>query len=255
MDCPRCGQEILDPNPRFCPKCGHEIGKANPAPQQAPGSGQPTAQATQQTQPLGQTDARVFAIGAKYYLLPLLAIVGGVIGYRAVKKRNPRVAATIFTIGLLVSLVYVGAGFEVYSRVTATPAVYGMSITDIEFPNTTSIAVTVTNQGTIEDGLESVAINNGSLWLVYGLLEPNGSQASSEMQSGSMTFGLYGYIVNGTTVPVGSGGSETVGTEGFPPSHVAEIVIPFSWTRGTAYLVAITTSSNHPNEANVVSPT
>jgi hypothetical protein len=151
--------------------------------------------------------------------------------------------------------VYIGAGFEVYSRVTATPAVYGMSITNIEFPNSTSVLVTVTNQGTIEDGLESVAINNGSLWLVYGLLEPNTSQASSEIQSGSMTFGLYGYIVNGTTLPASSGLSGTVGTEGFPPSNVAEIMIPFSWTPGTTYLVAITTSSQHPNEVNVVSPT
>jgi hypothetical protein len=193
-------------------------------------------------------------IGAKYYLLPFLAIVGGVIGYRAVKRRNPRVAATILALGLVLSLVYIGAGFEAYSQVSATTCCYGMTITSVTFPNSTSVGVTINNQGTLEDGLESVAINNGTLWLVYGFrLEPNSSQASSEIQDGDLTFALYGYILaNNTQVTVGTG---PVGTEGFPPSHIDQITIPFAWTPGSTYKVFISTASSHPNELSVRSPT
>ncbi len=191
-------------------------------------------------------------IGGRYYLLVLLAAVGGVVGFRAVRKRNPRVAATILTLGLLVTLVYAGAGYEVFSKVNAPPGVYGVTITGVTFPNSSTVAVTVTNEGTLADGLESVAINNGSLWLVYGLLESGSTSTSAGVLPGTLAFSLYGYILaNGTTIPIGS---ESVGTEVLPPSHLVLITVPYVWTPVSMYLVAITTSSDHPNQYNAVSP-
>jgi hypothetical protein len=254
MKCPRCGEDILDPNPSFCPKCGYQIARPNLAAALASQSGTPVPAPAEQPPPSPHPSPEDGTIGAKYYLLPFLAIVGGVIGYRAVKRRNPRVAATILALGLILSLVYIGAGFEAYSQVNATSCCYGMTITSVAFPNSTSVVVTVNNQGTLEDGLESVAINNGTLWLVYGFrLEPNSSQASSEIQTGDLTFALYGYILaNNTQVTVGTG---PVGTEGFPPSHVDQITIPYTWTPVSAYKVFISTASSHPNEITTVSPT
>jgi hypothetical protein len=256
MKCPRCGQDILDPDPSFCPKCGYAIAGSDPASQPPP---QPESllpsPSSEQPPSSAQATAEGRTIGAKYYLLPLLAFVGGIIGYRAVKKHNPRVAATILTIGLFVSLVYIGAGYEAYSYVAGpSGGVYAMTITSVTFPNSTNVVVTVNNQGTLEDGLESVAINNGSLWLVYGFrLAPNNSQYSTELQSGHLTFALYGYILaNGTQVTIGTG---PVGTEGFPPSRVDVVTIPFMWTPVSTYKVFISTSSAHPNEISVVSPT
>jgi hypothetical protein len=252
MKCPRCGQDILDPDPSFCPKCGYQIARPNPPPALAHQS--PAPAPMEQGAPSPQPRPEDGTIGAKYYLLPFLAIVGGVIGYRAVKRRNSRVAATILTLGLIFSLVYIGAGFEVYAQVNARSCCYGMTITSVTFPNSTTLVVAVNNQGTLEDGLESVAINNGTLWLVYGFrLEPNSSQASSEIQSGDLTFALYGYLLaNNSQITVGSG---PVGTEGFPPSHVDQVTIPFTWTPISTYKVFISTASSHPNEISVVSPT
>ena len=253
MKCPRCGQDILDPDPSFCPRCGYQIARPDPSAAPAPQSGTTVPAPPERPASSPPPSPEDGTIGAKYYLLPFLAIIGGVIGYRAVKRRNPRVAATILALGLILSLVYIGAGFEAYSQVNATTCCYGMTITSVTFPNSTSVGVTVNNQGTLEDGLESVAINNGTLWLVYGFrLEPNSSQASSEIQAGDLTFALYGYILaNNTQVTVGTG---PVGTEGFPPSHVDQITIPFTWTPGLGYKVFISTASSHPNELSVFAP-
>jgi len=255
MRCPRCGQEIVDPDPRYCPKCGFEISKASPPPVH-PSEG--VASAPVQEQPPNPPARRTVeggAISAKYYLLTLLAVFGGIVGYRAVKGRNPRVAATIFTIGLLVSLVYLGAGFEVYSHFAGPGGVPDMTITGVNFPNATSVVVTVTNQGTLGDGLESVAINNGTLWLVYGLLNASSPQASTELQKGILIFGLYGYIfANGTDRAAGPAGSGTVGTEGFPPGHADTITIPYAWTPLTSYKFFIATTSTRSNELSTASP-
>ncbi len=256
MRCPRCGQDILDPDPSFCPKCGYEIA-ARSTMQQAPIAAAHTPPSPTGEPPVSSPHPPTGAgtIGAKYYLLPLLAIVGGFIGYRAVKRRNPRVGATIFTIGLLVSLVYVGAGFELYSHFSAPTGVYGMAITGVNFPNSSTVVVTVANQGTLGDGLESVAINNGTLWLVYGLLNASSPQASTELQTGSLVFGLYGYIfANGTDQAAGTGGSGTVGTESFPPGHADTITIPYAWIPLTSYRIFIATTSTHSDELSVVSP-
>jgi uncharacterized membrane protein (UPF0136 family) len=253
MKCPRCGQEILDPDPSFCPRCGFVIPKAEAPPptpdavsapeeRDEPAVAQP--QAVRATTPPG-----------RYYLLAFLAVVGGIVGYRATKKQNPRVAATILTLGLLVTAVYAGAGYEVYSRATAPTGFYAMTITGVTFPNSTSVRVTISNQGTLEDGLESVALNNGTLWLVYGLVSPTSAQASSELQTGNLAFTLYGYILaNGTTIPAAGESSAAVGTEGFPPSHTDQVTIRFIWTPLTSYKVFISTASRNPNQMSVVSP-
>ncbi len=116
--------------------------------------------------------------------------------------------------------------------------------------------MTVANQGTLGDGLESVAINNGTLWLVYGLLNASSPQASTELQTGALVFGLYGFIfANGTDHAAGPGGSGTVGTEGFPPGHSDTITIPYAWTPVTSYKIFIATTSTRSNELSVVSPT
>ena len=255
MRCPRCGQEILDPDPRYCPKCGFEIPRVSPPPLRASDGGVISPAPEQPPNPPAGVTTEGGAISAKYYLLALLAVFGGIVGYRAVKKRNPRVAATIFTIGLLVSLVYLGAGFEVYSHFTGSNGVPDMTITGVGFPNATSIVVTVANQGTQGDGLESVAINNGTLWLVYGLLNASSPRASTELQTGALVFGLYGYIfANGTDQAAGPGGSGTVGTEGFPPGHTDSITIPYAWKPLTSYKIFIATTSTHSNELSAVSP-
>ncbi len=255
MLCPGCGHEILDPDPRFCPRCGYEFVKPAPVPPSAAAPGASTEAGREARSVSVQAGSAEGTIPARYYLLVFLAVVGGVIGYRAVKKYNPRVAATIFTIGLLISFVYIGAGYEIYSRPAGPVGTYDLAITAIGFPNSTAVVVIVANQGTLEDGLESVAINNGSLWLVYGLLSPNSPQASSELQTGNLDFSLYGYILNnGTTLPAGSAGSATVGTEGFPPGHVDQVTVPFSWRPESNYTVFISTHSAHPYETTVVSP-
>ena len=250
VKCANCGHEILDAEPRFCPRCGSEIAGQSPPPEPSREERLPASGPNQAPSP---TNA---GIRARDYLLVFLAFVGGVIGYRSTRKKNPRVASTILTIGLLITLVYIGAGYEVYSRVAGPPGVYGMTITQVTFPNSTTVAVTVLNQGKLEDGLESVAINNGTLWLVYGLLSPESQQASSEVQSGNLVFGLYGYILaNQTAIPAGQQTSPNVGTEGFPPNHVDEITVPFRWTAGTTYAIAITTQSRNPYQVSATSPT
>jgi len=255
MKCPRCWEDIVDPDPRFCPRCGFEFPKSDSQSSPAP---EGTATSSAQAPPVDHRSLRpsgVGAISAKYYLLPLLAVFGGVVGYRAVKGRNPRVAATILSIGLLVSLVYIGAGFEVYAHVTGPTGVPDMIITGVDFPNSSTVVVTVANQGTTGDGLESVAINNGSLWLVYGLLNASSPQASTELEKGALVFGLYGYIfANGTDEAAGPGGSGTVGTEGFPPGHSDTIILPYAWTALTSYKFFIATTSTRSNELSTVSP-
>jgi len=235
VDCPRCGHAILDPDPNFCPKCGYEMRK-NEVRNQPQGETAPSV--------LETPNARAGSPDSGYYLLVLLAFVGGIIGYRAVRGRNPRVAATILTISLLVSVVYVGAGFEVYSTLSKPQGTYDMTISSVTFPDHSTVAVTISNRGTLEDGLESVAINNGTLWLVFGMLQP-----------GSLTYGLYGYILaNGTTVTVPGLGSVTIGTESVAPSHQVVIDLPYGWIPSTTYTVAITTTSRHPFSTNVESP-
>jgi hypothetical protein len=243
---------IVDPDPSYCPRCGRAIAIGDLLEKVAPPQNATPAATTES--PTAPTPAQLTGgiVEGRYYLLVFLAVAGGILGFRAVRRRNPRVAATILTLGLLVSVIYIGAGYEVYSRVNGPPGVYGMTITGVTFPNSSTVAVTVVNQGTLADGLESVAINNGSLWLVYGLLQPSGAGSSAVAQTGALAFSLYGYILaNGTTIPVGS---ESVGTEVLSPSHLALITLPYAWTPVTKYLVAITTSSDHPNQQTVVSP-
>jgi len=255
MRCPRCGQEIVDPDPRYCPKCGFGISTGSPTPDY-PSEGAASAPVEEfLPNPPARSMVDSGGIRSRYYLLALLAVFGGIVGYRAVKGRNPRVAGTIFTIGLLVSLVYIGAGFEVYSRFTSPSGVPEMTITGVNFPNATSVVVTVTNQGTLGAGLESVAINNGTLWLVYGLLNASSPHASTELQKGILIFGLYGYIfANGTDRAAGPAGSGTVGTEGFPPGHADTITIPYAWTPLTSYKFFIATTSTRSNELSTASP-
>ena len=251
MACPRCGREILDPDPRFCPRCGYEF--AGPA-VTAPKSPAGTASVASPVDDKAESPKRVETT-RRDYLLSLFTVVGGVVGYRSAKKYNPRVASTILTVSLLLTLVYLGAGYEIYLQGTKPSGTPGLAITAVSFPNSSAVVVTVANHGTAEDGLESVAINNGSIWLVYGLLSPDSPQASSELRSGSLSFSLYGYILaNGTTLPAGGELSATVGTEGFPPGHVDTIAVPFSWTPLSNYTVFISTSSGHPYQTPVVSP-
>lgn len=254
--CPRCGHEILDPDPRFCPRCGYDFGLTPPGPHpEPPGQSPNSAQPKAVVPAASGAVAEEAGFNGRYYLLALLTVVGGVIGYRAAKKYNPRVAATIFTISLLVTLVYMGAGYEVYSSLKGPTGTPDLVITGVTFPNSTAVEVTISNQGTLQDGLESVAINNGSLWLVYGLLSPASPQASSEIGAGNLSFSLYGFILNnGTDLTYGGGQSATVGTEGLPPGHVDEVWVPFTWTPLTNYTVFISTSSRHPDEVSAVSP-
>jgi hypothetical protein len=257
MGCPRCGYDILDPDPRFCPRCGYEFGQpsgqATPSATIIPGVTAPQGNAA--PAPSRGEETADDGIKRGYYLLALLTVVGGVIGYRAARRHNPRVAATILTISLIVTLVYIGAGYGAYSAFKGPSGVPDLVITSVSFPNSSAVQVTVVNEGTAHDGLESVAINNGTLWLVYGLLSPNSPQASSEIQAGDLQFSLYGYILgNGTDVAARNQQSATVGTEGFPPGHSDQVVVPFGWTPATNYTVFISTSSRHPDELSVTSP-
>ncbi|MGA2664613.1 MAG: zinc ribbon domain-containing protein [Nitrososphaerales archaeon] len=252
MKCPRCGHDILDPDPSFCPRCGSVIAEGAHAP---PPVEAHAAQGEGRSPPLPAKDpAAGYSVAAKYYLLALLAVVGGVVGYRAVRARNPRVGATILTIGLLVSVVYVGAGYELYTRSSGPPGTYGLAIVSVGFPNSTSVTVSVANQGTLEDGLESVAINNGTLWLVYGLVSPTSPQASSELQSGDLVFTLYGYILANGTIRSVPSVSSTVGTEYLLPAHSDQVTVPFGWLPLTTYKVFIATASQHPANFVATSP-
>ena len=226
-----------------------------PLPQGAPGAPvEGRAPTPETTEHPGQEPAASHSVPAKYYLLSLLALVGGLIGYRAVRARNPRVGATILTIGLLVSFVYIGAGYELYTGTSGRAGTYGLAIVSVGFPNSTTVSVSVANQGTLEDGLESVAVNNGTLWLVYGLVSPNSPQASSELQSGNLVFTLYGYILANGSIRSASSGPSTVGTEYILPGHSDQVALPFSWLPVTTYKVFIATASQHPANFVATSP-
>ena len=205
MFCTNCGA-ALAADSSFCTACGHRVMTlvAETAREVAP--------------PPLNFAARPPAekLSASNYCWSLLGLIGGIIGWNLIHRRDARMARVILVLGIVWSLLLTGLSFSLVQW--GSTAVVGVVQRQITHTNTYSTTPATTTPAVVSSGTTTLnAATAAHVWTVY-LTSSSGQALTTSLEIGSPEAYQSG-LTNGSAV-AGTSCSLTPGTDEVIPANV-----------------------------------